>query len=299
MESAATWAITGITTLTAILGVVFAWPSFSDWHRQRRTEAEPVQNSESTSVLTMMQARRTIRVGCIPFPPLISYSRSAGGAAGLYATAFDDIGIRNGLTIEYVPVRNDDAMRQLNEGKIDLVACLLETPERARDASFTARIHQMAICGVVRRDSTKIKTRADLRRADVRAIVVEGEIGAEVARTHLGMSADNGRLQEIVTNDVSSIFAQVMSRHADVAITDGVTCADYLAGNEDAQDLLMIRFMEDPLWLVPCGLMIKHEDDDSLSRWLDEQVRVSLRAPLAEAANLALLDRYRNLVREM
>lgn len=113
------------------------------------------------------------------------------------------------------------------------------------------------------------------------------------------MSADNGRLQEIVTNDVSSIFAQVMSRHADVAITDGVTCADYLATNEDAQDLLMIRFKEDPLWLVPCGLMIKQEADDSLSRWLDEQVRVSLRAPLAEAANLDLLDRYRNLLREM
>ena len=65
--------------------------------------------------------------------------------------------MRNGLTIEYVPVRNDDALRQLNDGMVDLVACLLETPERARDASFTARIHQMAICGVVRRDSTKIK----------------------------------------------------------------------------------------------------------------------------------------------
>jgi hypothetical protein len=90
-----------------------------------------------------------------------------------------------------------------------------------------------------------------------------------------------------------------MSGHADVAITDGVTCADYLATNEDAQDLLMIRFMEDPLWLVPCGLMVKQESDDSLSRWLDEQVRISLRAPIAEAESLQLVARYSNLLREM
>ncbi|WP_396048025.1 substrate-binding periplasmic protein [Cellulomonas sp. P22] len=293
-----TWLTTIVSTVAAVVGVVLAWPAFADWRRDRTATAVAAAPTPDVSVLESIRERRVIRVGCIPFPPLMSCSPGTGSADGLYALVLEDVAARLGFAVEYVPLRNDTAMDRLLDGKVDLVACLLETPERVKLASFTSRIHQMAICGVVRRDSTRISSQTDLRKPDVRAVVAEGEIGAEVARRHFGMSTDNGRLHEIVTSDVSSIFGQVLSRHADVAITDGLTCLDYLDANPDMSELLMIRFTEEPLWLVPCGLMIRQGQDD-LAALLEDEVRRSLSDPRIEAANAAITTRSRNVIREM
>lgn len=286
---------TGISTVAAVVGVVFAWPAFAEWRNRQRVPNSLVE----ASTLERVQELNTLRVGCIPFPPLISCPSGGGGSAtGLYRDIFDEIAAQTGLDIEYIPLRNDIAMDYLVTEKVDVVACLLETPQRAAKATFTARIHQMAICGVVRRDSAKISSQADLRRPEIEAIVAEGEIGAEVARRHFGMTPDNGRLHEIVTKEVPAIFGPVLSRHADVAITDGVTCADYLASDAEASELLALRFTSDPLWLVPCGLMVR-QDDEAFASFLEDHVRGALlQAPIA-THNERLAERYKDLLRPM
>lgn len=274
--------------LTGVLSVVFGWPAFHEWWRGRRAPSD-VGRQQTPATLATVLATRTLRVGCIPFPPLIRCSD--GRAEGIYATLLDDLGARHGLDVAYTPVRNDDAMAQLLGGEVDVIACLLETPERARQADFTARLHTMTICGVVRRDQDRVVRQNDLRRPEVRAVVVEGEIGAEVARRHFQMTTTNGRLTEIDTDEVPMIFAQVLTGHADIAITDGVTCHDYLNRNPRMADELRVVFDTEPLLAVPCGLMIRPGEPD-FEDWLESGVAEAARGEAASMLNRDLTSRY-------
>jgi membrane-bound lytic murein transglycosylase MltF len=178
------------------------------------------------TVLERVMETKTLRVGCIAADPWFFFE-DGKAPAGIYAALFDDFAKRNGLTIEYQTVRNNHTIQLLNEGKIDVVASLLHTVERAKRADFAAFIHNVALLAVARKRQNKIKVLGDLKLPHVRCVVVKGEIGAEVADTYYDMTEVNDRAVSLDTKDVPSIFYQVAQNLVDVAITTGARWVEF------------------------------------------------------------------------
>ncbi len=290
MESVATWVVTGVSLIATVMGVVFAWPQFDDWRRRRRSEGQS-QGSSVPNEATVSSAKvyegGDIRVGCIPFPPLISCGRD-GVASGVYKTILDAVGEALGVGITYVPIRNDDARKRLEGGEIDVIACLLETPDRHRWANYVGAIYTMHVAAVVRADSD-IMTARDLRRGDLRAAVVEGEVGATYAERR-GMTRENYRVDMRSTDRVSSVFDVVLSGDADVAITDRLTCVDFVHGTSDRASAL--RILDENIASVECALLVRKADEQFADQ-LDAAVANALQKPDIRSAVDAVISKTR------
>jgi len=232
---------------------------------------EPSARTQELTTLERVRASGVLRVGAIVADPWFFWDGRA--ATGLYADLFNDIAARHGLTVIYQPVRNNKTIDLLNERKIDVVASLLHTVERAKRADFTGFIHNVALVAVTRKDQAKIRVLGDLKTSPVRCAVVKGEIGAEVAAKYYGMTAENDRAVEVDTMDVTSIFYPVAQGLVDVAITTGARWVEFTKRDPEAAAKLQPIFRK-PLLLVPAGCMIRIGERE-FAEWLERETELS------------------------
>lgn len=283
-----------IALVVTVLGIVLSYPSI---RKQWKDHVSQSGAKNLNSALSNVLERKTLKVGCIPYPPFINYQRTGKKHSideGYYKTLFDALGRENGLEIEYIPVRNDWSLDYLQSNKVDVIACLLRTPERIRKADFAITLHTVSMNGVSRSDDLRIQEKEHLRRDDVRVIAVEGESGQEALRDY-GISKETSPLQLIETDDVSSIFKMVQAGLADVAISDGLACLEYMNSEEGEGCNLRLLFEENPLLVSACGLMIKAEEPD-LKKWLFEEVTKAREIPAVLTAENALISEYGQVV---
>lgn len=259
-----------IGILGIILASLLALPAFLSELDKRKSRKSDGKKDSHSETLSRIRKNRVIRVGVIPFPPLASYAHNEGRIeyTGFYVSVFKALAEAEGLRAEFTPLRNDKALSSLLNSEVDAVACLLETASRQKKADFCGRFHTVHLCGVVRKNNNAITKQHDLRSLSVTAAVVEGEIGAEIAADYFGMTEDNGRLQEIETDDVTTIFSFIEHEHADVAITDGVTCKLFFKNYPERASELKLAFDGAPLVQPPCGVMVR-EGDEVFRKWLD------------------------------
>ena len=118
-----------LTTAAAIAGILSVLVGLIQVHQNRKKNtgaAAHNTNELSSSVLKRVFDTKKLRVGCIPFPPLIRYTKSSG-AEGIYRDILNYVGAANGLDIEFSHVRNDDAIEKLKSEKLD--ACSLSSKD--------------------------------------------------------------------------------------------------------------------------------------------------------------------------
>lgn len=263
-----------VSVIVALVGLVFAYPTFAQWRRGHGDV--PLQEPESTAtaspVLERVLRDKLLVVGCIPFPPLMEL-RSKGGtekAVGYYADVLNRVAQSAGLRIEYRHIRNKVSLQRLKSGEVDIVACLIETAERNREADFAGRVFKLDIQVARLVDRVDLPPAVKLDTEDGwSAVVVEGEIGEYIAHTHYKLSEDTRSLRTIDTDRVCEVFDSVLSSHADFAITDGLTCHEYR--DDYPANAARLEFESTGLRLA-CGLMIKSGENE-FREWLDARVK--------------------------
>lgn len=284
-----------IALVLTVLGFALSYPSIKkQWVEHRSIKLV----EEKSCTLERVLQKKILRVGCIPYPPFIHYVRkgvSIKVEQGFYKTLLERLADDQGLEIEYVAVRNDKSLKYLNSNKVDLIACLLRTPERIRQADFAATLHTISINGVARKDELRIQKKIDLKKEDIKIAAVEGECGQE-ALVDYGISVDNSGLQLIETDDVSSIFKMVSANLADVAISDGLACLEYLERSNDEN--LQLLFEDEPILVVPCGLMIR-QGDVEFKQWLGKQVSKARQHKTVVNEEQILLNKYGRVLHQM
>lgn len=247
-----------------------------------------------SNVLEVVLREKLLRVGCIMASPWFTPGPTDAEPQGIYPALFADIAQRNGIKVSYKPVRNNVAIALLQERKVDIVTSLLHTTGRAQSADFASFIHNVALVAVVRRDQNRIRVLGDLKDPSVRGAVVEGEIGAEVARIYYDMSAQNDRAVEVDTRDVPSIFYQVHQGSVEVAITTGARWLEFQKRDPTAAESLRLAFFK-PLLLIPAGCMIKRGERE-FAQWLEREMDVSRAKPELRALEQELLDEFADAI---
>lgn len=282
-------AIAAVSFLAGWPRVHEAWEKYMTKERSQPPNQPPIKN-----VLSKVRADNKLRIGVIPFPPLAAYRRLSGKDVayhGLYVDIFEDIALRTGIKVQFCPAPNDKAFALLNSGTVDAIACLLRTPERIRRADFAVLPHTISLNAVKRADDNRISSISDLRKHNLRVVAVKGEIGSEVI-TDFGVSPHQLTLLE--TDSVDDIFHLVENKAADVAVTDGITCVQYLEDRK-ASDL-SFAFNSYPLLLEPCGIMTTQGQAD-LGSWLRDEFELSFTNEKIHAKHESLLTRFTHVLK--
>lgn len=251
------------------------------------------------TVLETVMNNKVLRVGCIAAYPWFIFPEGSKTPTGIYPMILEYIAQKHNLTVEYIPILNAQAIDWLNERRVDLVASLLETPERSRQADFSAFIHNVAVVAVAKKGQNKIRFSGDLKTPEVRAVVVKGEIGAIIAVNFFDMTPDNDRLVELNTRDVPSIFYSLVQTRdqygcADVAITTGARWIEFQKRDPDAAKQLELAFAK-PLRLVPTGALVKSGEGD-FCLWLEGEFKSARGDPAIAAAETEFLRGFEDAI---
>lgn len=270
-------------------------------HRSPRSES-------STAAAEAQPARNTherpgnsqpsrLTVGVIPFPPFSDYSEADDGtsARGFYIEMLQEFAEQAGISVEYRPITNDDTVRLLDSGEVDLVASLYRTPRRMQHFTFAACFFASTVGAVTRADDARFRTQGDLMQPDVRIAVCQGEIGSELAQDMFGAKRGSRRLIEVDTVEVANIAGLVAAGIADVAITDNITCQKLV---ERSGDGLQHLFADFPLFVGHIGLVLP-QSGEALKAYLDTSLGTLRREEKWRQAEAALLEGHKGVLQPL
>lgn len=203
------------------------------------------------------QSRDTqaLHVGVIPWPPFSMHAPPGGSPQGLFIDLLTRFGEVNNRDVQFTSISNEQSTRLVDEGLIDVVACLYRTPRRDRSYDFAACLYAGTMGAVVRASEERVTSFGDLMREEIRIVACQGEIGAELASDQFGARPGSARLVEMDTVNVRHIGILVAAGAADVAITDSLTCQLML---EEVGPVLRQAFPLFPLYVGHIGLLMSN-----------------------------------------
>lgn len=255
--------------LGVLATIVFGYPALSDFIKSRQGKKnETIPQKKVNSIPEIL------RVGCIPFPPFMNYKKVGNHYEyeGIFYDLFKLIEENFGKKVEFIPIQNEESLALLQNDEIDVIAALFKTVTRSRVMDFSSCIYSVSVGGVKRKNDSRIKVQSDLTKRDIKVAVVEGEVGAEIAKDTFEITKNSRRLVEVETHEVGSIISMVESEMVDIAITDNITCKKYLDDNPHLKNELEHIFVKMPIYLGQIGLM-HNIGNESLSDFLDEKIK--------------------------
>lgn len=241
----------------------------------------------------------SLEVGVIPFPPFSRFidepASNDAVAAGYYIDLLDALAAEQGIAIRYHPITNDETVKALGSGEIDIVACLYRTPRRTQQFDFAACFFASTVGAVVRADEDRVRSQGDLMRDDIRIVVCQGEIGAELAEDQFGAKRGTRRLIEVDTVEVANIAGLVAAGVADVAVTDNITCQLLVARSGGSLKHLFADF---PLYVGHIGLVIP-QNQETLRGLLNSSLGRLRQSERSQNAERDLLADYRGVLQPL
>ncbi|HEX2059502.1 MAG TPA: transporter substrate-binding domain-containing protein, partial [Thermoanaerobaculia bacterium] len=251
----------------------------------------PTSAPSRSSRLDFVLSKKRLRCGVTKHPPLADYQFTDDRFltfSGYYVDLARDVGARNGLQIDFVPIQwhefvNDMfAIPAAHPRAIDLVLSVFETHDRREYADFTCNFHCVDLCAVVQTDSP-IQSLDDLRNTRLRWAVAEGEAGWEYAVRELRI--DSYDTIVVKHPDIGTALG-VLGAGGDVAVVDRLTADKFIAAHPTAR----IRLLGEQVWQFKNGIMIPRRDPD-FEEWVRTEFSASRRTPpLAEAERQMLAD---------
>ncbi|MFD2365792.1 EAL domain-containing protein [Pseudoduganella sp. GCM10020061] len=158
---------------------------------------------------------RTLTVGVYENAPKIFINRQ-GNADGIFPDLLEEIARRENWSIRYVRCEWEDCLRQLREGRLDLMPDVARTPEREATYSFHSKPALYSWSLVYRRPDVPIATPIDL---DGRRIaVLAGSVQAE----SIGGFLDEYGVSAVIvpTSTFDEAFELAGEARVDAAITN-------------------------------------------------------------------------------
>jgi two-component system cell cycle sensor histidine kinase/response regulator CckA len=152
-----------------------------------------------------------LRVGLDVSGQPFSFLDKDGRPSGFCVELLDALGHERDLRFEYVPLPWSEALAQFKAGKLDILANLYRTAERAEFAEFSTPHTRMQGSLFVREDAPRIHSREDLRA--LRIAVSENSLSHQYLQQH---GLDN---KLVLVADLQAALAAVEKGDADAALT--------------------------------------------------------------------------------
>lgn len=287
-----------IEIIVALAGVVVTLvvglPQLIPWLKKRRLKNK-ISSEETKS--SHWKAPKRIVVGCIPFPPFMNYEKNGKEYiySGLFYEVFQLIGELHEIEIIYKPIQNEESINLLEDTKVDCIACLFKTFERAKRFDFASCFYTVSVGGIVRKDEERIKVQSDLVNPEITVAVVKGEVGSEIVKETFKINKDTKRLMELETCNVGSVASLVETEMVDIAITDNMTCKLYLEEHKGAKKRLEQIFVDYPLYLGQVGLMIRTKESD-FREWIEDRMKSILKLPQIKQKEIEITEDYKGII---
>lgn len=288
-----------VEILVALAGVivtlVVGLPQLLPWLKVKKVKKKI--SNENISKSKKWEIPKKIVVGCIPFPPFMNFERKGPDYvySGLFYEIFESIGETNNIKIEYKPIQNEESVSALNEGKVDCIACLFKTFERAKNFDFASCFYTVSVGGVIRKNEDRINVQSDLVDPEIKVAVVKGEVGSEIVKETFKINKDTKRLMELETCNVGSVASLVETEMVDIAITDNITCQLYLDEHLEARNRLKHIFIDYPLYLGQVGLMIRTKESD-FREWIEDRMKLILELPQIKQKEDEITEEYKGII---
>lgn len=286
---------TALGLILSAAGVYFAWRQL----RTTRPEAPAQRNvppmtdqsagsaflaSSESGLLAAIRERRRLRVGCLWYPPFVEFRHEGQNvvASGLYPMMLQYVAAQDSLHVEYEILRWDTAIQAVTTGKVDVVACVLQSGKRRESCDFVGTLYRVGVGGVVCADQDRVRRHEDLSDPNVRIAVTKGEIGWEYAIRYLMLEEQFYRFTVIEDAQITRMMEFVVSREVDVAIADSLSCAQYVERARADGVYLRDVFAQSPLHVEDNSLMIAKGATD-LRKWLSDGLIRARREPAVVA----------------
>lgn len=221
-------------------------------------------NLSHADTLADIKGKGEISVGYIPYDELTYRDTDTGDIVGFFPSVLEKIVGEMGISpdkITYVATDWSNFTTGLQTGRYDLsIAGTFSTIPRASNAAFTDPLFYlgnsaMALEGDERFDN--IEDVMDLDREEFTIAVVSGEQSHEFVKK----AFKNAKIEVVRSADLTSALLQVMSRRADVALSDHFVVRKFVAAQEGAKDLFAGR----PWNMQPISWAVRHEDQALLT----------------------------------
>lgn len=221
-------------------------------------------NLSHADTLADIKEKGEISVGYIPYDELTYRDTDTGDIVGFFPSLLEKIVGEMGISpdkITYVATDWSNFTTGLQTGRYDVsIAGTFSTIPRASNAAFTDPIFYLGNSAMVLEGDKRfdnIEDVMDLDREEFTVAVVSGEQSHEFVKK----AFKNAKIEVVRSSDLTSALLQVMSRRADVALSDHFVVRKFVAAQEGAKDLFAGR----PWNMQPISWAVRHEDQALLT----------------------------------
>lgn len=196
-------------------------------------------------------ARKKIRMGVIPYPPMTQLDPKTGKFSGLWVEGPTYMYQQMGLEVELVETKWSTFASGLQSDQFDVfVGGSFATPRRAAAVDFSRPVMYMGHSASIRKqDSAKYKTMRDLDKAGVTIATILGSSGHEYLRQNF----KNATVRTLDTGDLTAGSLEVLAGRADAAVQDAFKIAQMVTKHPDQ---LIDLFGSTPFYVLPLAYAV-------------------------------------------
>jgi polar amino acid transport system substrate-binding protein len=187
--------------------------------------------TQPDSVYDRVMKSRTIRCGYGVWPPFIIKDPNTGKMSGIFYDYTEALGKSLGLKIEWAEeISSADFPAALKTNRIDAMCySIWPNASRAREVDFTDPVYYTAHYAYVRANDMRFDNNLDaINDPSVTIASKDGDMGALIADVDFPKAK---KFEIGGLDDQAQPFMSVVTRKADVYITDLSTAAEYEASN--------------------------------------------------------------------
>jgi ABC-type amino acid transport substrate-binding protein len=227
-----------------------------------------VQQPDSLSETTLQRVQRTkvLRIGYEGYPPYTIKEPGAEKLSGYSVDMANYLAKEAGWTVEWVQTNPDTKVPDLVSGRFDMMAePIFRTIPRATSVSFTRPYAYFGYAtAIVRKGEKRFTKIEDLNNPNITIAVRSGYTDQAFAEQNLSKAT----IRALNVTDANQIFLDVLSKNADVALSDTEQAKSFAKAHSGEVDIL---FSETPPAFVAAGFMLK-QGDFSFYNFLDTSI---------------------------
>jgi len=196
-------------------------------------------------------ARKKVRLGVIPYPPMTQLDPKTGKFSGLWVEGPTYMYQQMGFEVELVETKWSTFASGLQSDQFDIfVGGSFATPRRAAAVDFSRPVMYMGHSASIRKeDSTKFKTMRDIDKPGVTVATILGSSGHEYLRQNF----KNATIRTLDTGDLTAGSLEVLAGRADAAVQDAFKIAQMVTKHPDK---LVDLFGSTPFYVLPLAYAV-------------------------------------------
>lgn len=248
--------------------------------------------SSHDDVFNRIKASRLLTVGVFDNDPIVSIGTD-GELQGLYGELIKIIARKYSLKIKAVRVRNRRALQKVASRECDIVLGLFQTSLRARDADFCALLYAGVIAAVTLSPELRLRSLSELAASEAKIAVGCDEAAATLIEHGLGLSSD--RFIGTDSSFAGDVMRALENGSADLAISDGIACANYVELKARQFPGLRLLFDRCPLSIAHYAVMTP-KGQPVFTEWLDQECRLACQNEAFQRLDSEILRKYPRLI---